>query len=66
MPVFCGIDWAEDCYDIAIVDEAGVALARRRIDDDALGYQLLLGLLAEHGNNVVPIEMPTCIGCKKY
>ncbi|MBV9543270.1 MAG: IS110 family transposase, partial [Chloroflexi bacterium] len=51
MPVFCGIDWAEDHYDVAIVDHAGLVLARRRLLDDTLGYQLLLDLLAEHGNN---------------
>jgi hypothetical protein len=35
--VFCGIDWAEDHYDVALVDEAGVVLTERRIDDDSLG-----------------------------
>jgi len=36
--VFCGIDWAEDHYDVALVDQAGVVLIERRIDDDSLGY----------------------------
>jgi hypothetical protein len=27
--VFCGIDWAEDHYDVALVDQAGVVLAER-------------------------------------
>ena len=61
VPVFCGIDWAEDHYGVAVGD-AGV-LARRRIADDSFGYQLLLGLLAEHGDNSdtptpVAIETP--------
>ena len=45
------IDWAEDHYDVALVDHAGVVLTGRRIDDDAIGYQLLLALLAEHGDH---------------
>ena len=44
--VFCGIDWAEDHYDVALVDQAGVVLTERRIDDDATGYQLLLALVS--------------------
>ena len=56
MHVFCGIDWAEDHYDVALVDQAGVVLTERRIDDDAIGYQLLLALLAEH-DQVEPIPV---------
>jgi transposase len=62
VPVFCGIDWAEDHYDIAIVDDAGIVLARRRMEDDSLGYQLLLELLAEHGddqNDPIPVAIET-------
>src|SRR5437764_13190721 len=33
---FCGIDWAEDHYDMALVDQAGVVLAERRINYDWL------------------------------
>jgi transposase len=60
--VFCGIDWAEDHYDVALVDQAGVVLTERRIDDDAIGYQLLLELLAEHGDDQVepiPVAIET-------
>jgi len=60
--VFCGIDWAEDHYDVALVDQAGVVLMERRIDDDAIGYQLLLALLAEHGDDQVepiPVAIET-------
>src|ERR687886_950973 len=62
VPVFCGIDWAEDHYDVAIVDEAGLVLARRRIADDPVGYELLLGLLAEHGDRQderIPVAIET-------
>jgi hypothetical protein len=35
--VFCGIDWAEDHHDVALVDEAGRVLAGQRITDDVDG-----------------------------
>ncbi len=63
MEVFCGIDWAEDHHDIALVNRDGGLLARRRISDDAAGLAQLLGLLAEHGDSAedpvaVAIETP--------
>ena len=59
----CGIDWAEDHHDIALVDRDGALLARQRIGDDAAGLTTLLALLAEHGDHVedpisVAIETP--------
>jgi Transposase len=51
MDVFCGIDWAEDHHDIALVDRDGQLLARRRISDDAAGLTALLSLLSEHGDS---------------
>jgi len=66
MDVFCGIDWAEDHHDIALVDRDGNLLARQRISDNAAGLARLLacrrisddaaGLatlldLAEHGDS---------------
>jgi hypothetical protein len=62
MDVFCGIDWAEDHHDIALVDAGGQLLARRRISDDAAGLALLLGLLTEHGDSAddpVPVAIET-------
>ena len=35
MEIFCGIDWSEAAHDVAVVDETGRLLARRRIADDA-------------------------------
>lgn len=35
MTITCGIDWADDHHDVALVDEAGKLVARRRIGDDA-------------------------------
>jgi transposase len=62
MNVFCGIDWAEDHHDIAVVDREGQLLARRRIDDDASGLAALLALLAEHGDSAedpIPVAIET-------
>jgi transposase len=62
MDVYCGIDWAEDHHDIAVVDRDGRLLARRRISDDAAGLAQLLGLLAEHGDtpeDPVPVAIET-------
>ena len=50
MEVFCGIDWAEDHHDIALVDRDGA----------------LLALLAEHGDHVedpIPVAIETPRGC---
>jgi transposase len=62
MDVFCGIDWAEDHHDIALVDRDGQLLARRRISDDAAGLAALLGLLADHGDSAedpIPVAIET-------
>ncbi len=62
MEVFCGIDWAEDHHDIALVDRDGRLLARRRISDDAAGLAMLLELLAGHGDSAedpVPVAIET-------
>jgi transposase len=62
MDVFCGIDWAEDHHDVAIVDRDGTLLARRRVSDDASGLAQLLGLLAEHGDtaeDLIPVAIET-------
>jgi len=57
--VFCGIDWASDHHDIAIVDESGALRARARVDDTADGLKELVQLLAEHGDTA---DDPTPVG----
>jgi hypothetical protein len=47
--VFRGIDWSERDHDVAIVDEDGNLVARRRISDDLAGFTVLLSMLAEVG-----------------
>ena len=62
MDIYCGIDWAEDHHDIALVNRDGLLLARRRISDDAAGRTQLLALLAEHGDtpdDPVPVAIET-------
>src|SRR3954452_17721876 len=52
----------KDHYDVALVDDAGVVLARKRIPDDSSGFQLLLQLLAEHGDyqdDLTPVAIET-------
>ena len=65
MNVYCGIDWAERHHDVALVDDTGTQLAKKRITDDAAGYRVLLDLLAEHGDtpeDLIPIAIETSHG----
>ena len=50
LAITCGIDWAETHHDVALVDESGKLVAKRRISDDAEGYRRLLELLADVGD----------------
>ena len=62
MEVFCGIDWAEDHHDIALVDQEGRLLARQRIGDDAAGLTTLMSLFADHGDDAedqIPVAIET-------
>jgi len=62
LDTYCGIDWAEDHHDIAVVDRDGALLARRRISDDPAGLAELLGVLAGHGDaagQMIPVAIET-------
>jgi transposase len=48
LTIFCGVDWAEQHHDVAVVNDSGQVLARRRISDDVAGLTQLSSLLAEH------------------
>ncbi|MEU6996677.1 IS110 family transposase [Streptomyces sp. NPDC046465] len=64
-PIFCGVDWAEDHHDIALVDATGKQLAKQRITDDASGFAQLTALLSEHGDteqNRIPVAIETSRG----
>ncbi len=63
--VFCGIDWASDHHDIALVDRDGQLVAKARIGDDTHGLAVLLTLLAEHGDapeRPIPVAIETSRG----
>jgi transposase len=64
MTITCGIDWAEQRHDIAVLDPEGRLLARRRIDVGMGGFTELVGLLTDlagGGQEVltVPIALET-------
>jgi hypothetical protein len=65
LKVTCGIDWAEKHHDVALVGSDGKLIARRRISDDVAGWQALVDLLAEHGeqaNEQIPVAIETSRG----
>jgi hypothetical protein len=65
LTITCGIDWAENHHDVALVDEAGKLVAKRRIGDDVQGYRQLLELLADAGDSAsepVPVAVETARG----
>jgi transposase len=62
--VACGIDWAQEHHDVALVDENGVVVASARVNDDAEGLSQVLALLAKHdpsGANL-PVAIETSQG----
>jgi transposase len=70
LTITCGIDWAESHHDVALVDQAGKLVAKRRISDDAEGFRRLLAMLSEAGDtaeNPIPVAVETArgllIGC---
>ncbi len=63
MHLFCGIDWAEEHHDVAVVDDTGALRARAKVRNDASGLRTLLALLADCGDSAeqpipVAIERP--------
>ncbi|MEU2134622.1 IS110 family transposase [Streptomyces sp. NPDC018352] len=65
MHVYCGIDWASDHHDVALVDHDGALLAKARIGDDSPGLQQLIDLLAAHGDTTedpIPVAIETSRG----
>ncbi|MDT5330234.1 MAG: hypothetical protein QOF31_1531, partial [Mycobacterium sp.] len=62
MPLFCGIDWATEHHDVAVVDDDGRVVARGRVSNDAAGFAALLTLLAEAGDSAadpIPVGIET-------
>ena len=62
MGLYCGIDWATEHHDVAVVDDDGRVVARGRVDNDAGGFAQLLTLLAEAGDTAkhpIPVGIET-------
>jgi hypothetical protein len=62
LKITCGIDWAEGHHDIAIVDENGVCVAKRRIEESVEGFGQLMVMLAEAGDTAedpIPVAIET-------
>ena len=38
MGLYCGIDWATDYHDVAVVDDDGRVVARGRVSNDTAGF----------------------------
>jgi len=57
LEIFCGIDWSEAAHDVAVVDETGRLLARRRIADDAAGFTALTELLAGYAGRPERVDV---------
>ena len=63
--IWCGIDWSERHHDVALVDDDGVLIAKRRIPESAAGFRQLLELLAEHrerSDAPIPVAIETAKG----
>ena len=59
---FCGIDWASDHHDIAVIDSGGRLVAKARLDHNAEGWARFLEILAEAGDRAaapIPVAIET-------
>jgi transposase len=62
LPQYCGIDWATDHHDIAVIDDDGHVVTRGRVGNDAAGFTQLLTLLAQAGDSPddpIPVAIET-------
>lgn len=62
MGLYCGIDWATEHHDVAVIDDDGHVVARERVSNDAYGFAALLTLLTEAGDNSehpIPVAIET-------
>lgn len=62
MSLFCGIDWATDHHEIAVVDHTGRLVAGGRVENTASGFEALLAMLADAGEDPhepVPVAIET-------
>jgi transposase len=60
--VYCGIDWSERHHDVALIDDAGQLVARKRIGESVEGLTELLDMLAAAGDTAehpIPVAIET-------
>jgi transposase len=60
--LYCGIDWATEHHDVAVVDDDGRVVVRGRVSNDAAGFAQVLTLLAETGDTAehpIPVGIET-------
>jgi transposase len=55
--IFVGDDWAEDHHDVAVLDEEGKVIARRRLPEGVVGIAGLHALLAEHASDPAEVAV---------
>jgi len=66
LSLFCGIDWATQHDDVAVIDGDGHVVTRGRVGNDAAGFAALLTLLADAGDSVtdpIPVGIETIAAC---
>jgi len=54
-----GVDWAEEHHDVAVMDDAGVVLGERRVDDTMTGVALIHELVGEHETDPAQVVVGT-------
>jgi transposase len=62
MTVFCGIDWAEGHHDVALIDEKGALVGKRRIQESPEGIAEFTEMLAVAGDSAqepIPVAIET-------
>jgi transposase len=62
MQVYCGIDWAERHHDVALVDQDGNLVAKKRIHETVEGFAQLVDMLATAGDSAdspIPVAIET-------
>jgi transposase len=60
--VFCGIDWAEGHHDVALVDETGQLVAKKRIHESVTGFAELMAMFEAAGDTAddpIPVAIET-------
>jgi transposase len=65
MSLTCGIDWADDHLDVAVVDHVGVVVTEGRVPNDAAGVARLWELLEAAGERpgaLAPVAIETSKG----